>query len=163
QPTSQRFRAVRQWLTDLADMAHKWVREVGQPTTQAATPMDGYVDLVFSFGLARLGETDASRELLVRAQGVLGQADDVHQFLLGAFQHRISQALEGKPHAGPLPDEHLEYLGKMERMPRYVVDRLRQHSRILEPNQRIDPYRHWSMRMSELDRELAELVDINDR
>jgi len=94
---------------------------------------------------------------------VLGRENDVHQFLLGAFQYRINQALEGKPHAGPLPNEQLEYLEHTERMQRYVVDRLRQHSRILEPNQRIDPYRHWSMRMSELDRELAELVDINDR
>jgi hypothetical protein len=172
QPTSQRFRAVRQWLTQLAEMARRWTHEAGQAappssgkagTAEAQTPMDGYIDLVFSFGLARLGESDASRELLTQAQEVLGPLDDVHTFLLGAFQYRITQALEGKPHTGPLPNEYLEMLEAMDRMPRYVVDRLRQHSRILEPNQRIDPYRHWSMRMSELDRELAELVDINDR
>ncbi len=161
QPTSQRFRAVRQWLTQLAEMAHRWVHDNQQAANQG--PMDGYVDLVFSFGLARLGESDASRDLLGKGQAILGKENEVHKFLLEAFQYRISQALEGKPHAGPLPTEQLLQLEKTERMQRYVVDRLRQHSRILEPNQRIDPYRHWSMRMSDLDRELAELVDVNDR
>lgn len=171
QPTSQRFRAVRQWLTQLAELAHRWAHEATQASPASPggmvigqkTPMDGYIDLLFSFGLARLGEADASRELLGRAQAVLGNEHDVHQFLLGAYQYRITQALEGKPHAGPLPDEQLEYLEQMERMPRYVVDRLRERSRILEPNQRIDPYRYWTMRTTELERELANLVDITDR
>jgi cellulose synthase operon protein C len=159
--TSQRFRAVRQWLLHLAELAQHWVAEGSEPPL--ATLMKGYVDLIFSFGLARLGETDASRELLGRAEAVLANADDVHQFLLGAYQYRITQALEGKPHAGPLPTEQLELLPHMDRLPHYVVDRLREQSRILEPNQKIDPYRHWSGRMSDLERELAEWVDINDR
>src|SRR5262249_14121997 len=56
-----------------------------------------------------------------------------------------------------------EYLEHMDRMPRYVVDRLRQHSYILEPNSRIDPYRHWGARISELDKSLAELADVHDK
>ncbi len=96
-PASQRFRAVRQWLTQLAEMAHRWVHEAAQATpAQHQTPMDGYVDLVFSFGLARLGESDASRELLGKAQTVLAQENDVHQFLLGAFQYRIAQVAGGQ-------------------------------------------------------------------
>jgi len=50
-----------------------------------------------------------------------------------------------------------------ERLLRYVVDRLRKHSRILEPDQRINPYRHWGARISEFEKALAELTDLTDR
>jgi cellulose synthase operon protein C len=161
QPTSQRFRAMRKWFTDLADLAQTWVEDKGSQTI--SPPMNAYVYLIFSFGLARLGESDASRELLARAKTAMPREKDVHQFLLKAYEYRITQALESKPHAGPLPTEQLEKLEQMPRLEHYVVDKLREHARILEPNQKIDPYRHWSSRMSELERELAELVDVNDR
>jgi hypothetical protein len=166
QPTSQRFRAVRKWLLDLASLAVTWVRKemAAQPaTTSAAPPMEGYVDLLFAYGLARLGELDASRMLQQHAATVLGKREDVHQLLLQAFDYRIRQAQEGKPHTGPLPPEQMEYLEHMERMSRYVVDRLRQHSQILEPDLKIDPFRHWGARVSDLDRELSELADLSDR
>ncbi len=50
--------------------------------------------------------------------------------------------------------------------PRYKVDRLREHSAILEPHERLDPYRHvhWRGRISdEVTRELSEVVDLTDR
>ena len=161
QPTSQRFRAVRQWMTDLAGLAQDWIKEGGSPNATAQTP--AYVDLVFAFGLARLGENDAARDLLTRAKTVLSSKDDAHSFLYGAFEHRVEQALDGKPHTGALPNDQLEYLEHMERLLRYVVDRLRKHSRILEPDQRINPYRHWSARISEFEKALAELTDLTDR
>ncbi len=161
QPTSQRFRAVRTWMTDLAGLAQDWIKKEGLPNATAQTP--AYVDLVFAFGLARLGENDAARDLLARAKAVLGTKDDAHSFLYGAFEHRIKQALDGKAHTGPLPNDQLEYLEHMERLLRYVVDRLRKHSRILEPDQRINPYRHWGARISEFERALAELTDLTDR
>jgi hypothetical protein len=161
QPTSQRFRAVRQWMTDLAGLAQDWIKEGGIPNATAQTP--AYVDLVFAFGLARLGETDAARKLLGDAKGALTSKDDAHQFLLGAFEHRVKQALDNKPPTGPLPNDQLEYLEHMERLLRYVVDRLRKHSYILEPDQRINPYRHWGARISDFERALAELTDLTDR
>jgi hypothetical protein len=160
QPTSQRFRAVRQWMSDLANHAHEWVKK--ESAASGPTPMTAYIDLIFGFGLARLGEVDTARQMEARATAALSK-DDVHQFLLGAYGYRIKQALEGKPHGGPLPAEQVAELAKMDRMPRYVVDRLRQHSKILEPNERIDPYRYWGGRISELDRTLAELVDLSDK
>src|SRR5262249_50106818 len=138
QPTGQRFRAVKQWLTGLCDLAHAWVKE-GSASLAAATPMDGYVDAIFAFGLARLGEQDTARETLVRAKVSLAEHGEVHTFLFNAFEYRVKQALEGRAHAGPLPAEQVEYLSHMDRMARYVVDRLRQKSYILEPNSRIDP------------------------
>jgi cellulose synthase operon protein C len=51
----------------------------------------------------------------------------------------------------------------MERLLRYVVDRLRKHSRILEPDQQINPYRHWGARISDFEKEIAALTDLTDR
>jgi hypothetical protein len=164
QPTSQRFRAVRQWLTDLGDGAQAWIANVsGKGALYPSAQTAAYVDLIFAFGLARLGESDAARALLNRATAALGKKDDAHQWLLGAFKYRILQALEGKPHTGPLPEGDLELLESMERLLRYVVDRLRKHSHILEPDQRINPYRHWGARISDFERALTELTDVTDR
>lgn len=163
QPTSQRFRAVRQWLIDLANLAQDWLKDGGAGAPSATAQTAAYVDLVFAFGLARLGESDAARELLARARGVLSTRDDAHAFLYTAFEYRVRQALDGKPHTGPLPNDQLEYLEHMERLLRYVVDRLRKHSRVLEPDQRINPYRHWGARISEFEKALAELTDLTDR
>jgi uncharacterized protein (TIGR02996 family) len=158
---AERARLMRhgQRLRRLGGLARAWVEQDGP---HPASPMRGYVDLLFSFGLARLGEADGSRELLARAKGILGGRDEVHTFLFGAFEYRIKQALEGKPPTGPLPPRLLEYLEHMDRQPRYEADRVRQHSYILEPDGRIDPYRHWGARISNLDRDLAALADVHD-
>jgi hypothetical protein len=49
------------------------------------------------------------------------------------------------------------------RLSRYDADRLRKHSFILEPDQRINPYRHWGARISDFEKALAELTDLTDR
>src|SRR5262249_21123628 len=104
------------------------------------------------------------RKLQQRAQNYLAGRDEVHSLLVEAFNFRINQALEGKPIGGSLPPEQLEYLGQMERDPRYVVDRLRQRSHILEPHEEIEPYRHYHMRvLDELGRTLATLPDVIER
>lgn len=159
QPTSQRFRAVRQWLIGLSDLAQDWVTTTG---TQGQTK--AYVDLIFAFGLARLGESDEARKRLAHATIALNENDDAaHKALLSAFDYRIRLALDGKPHIGPLPADQLNVLENMERLSRYVVDRLRKHSRIIEPDTVINPYRHWGARINEFERELVELADETDR
>jgi hypothetical protein len=165
QPTSQRFRGARQWMTRLAGLAHDWVRKQPVADLKQKGPMEGYVDLTFAFGLARLGEQDAARASLQRARLALRDGGEVHAFLFGAYEYRIKQALEGKPHAGPLPIEHVEYLEHLEAMTRYAIDRLRNHSRILEPNEQVQPYRHAfrGTRINELDQSINELADIHDR
>jgi hypothetical protein len=47
--------------------------------------------------------------------------------------------------------------------PVYVIDRLRALSRILEPDQKVEPYRHTKPFGSELTRALGELPDMPDR
>src|SRR3712207_5654722 len=125
---------VGSWLRGLRDLAREWVERNGgllgwietggKRVKEFPIPTDSYVDLIFSFGLARLGEHDACRELLCRASEVLGgTGDEVHQFLLRACSYRIVQGLEGKPHTGPLPAEQIEHLRRMDRLHGYAVDR----------------------------------------
>jgi hypothetical protein len=182
EPGRQRFREVRQWLTQLCERARQWAGRQGHDALYEgnATRTADYLDLLFAFGLARLGEADASRRLLRRATAGLAEKDDAHNTLLEGFQYRIEQALAGKPHGGPLPVHQLEYLEELGRdyvarheerqyqqnqklNPRYIVDRMRAVSRILEPDQQIDPYRHFHSKADgELDAELALLPDVLD-
>ena len=159
QPTSQRFRAVRQWMVSLAEQAQEWITTQGTQGYTAA-----YVDLIFAYGLARLGESDEARRLLTRGQATLSPLkDDAHSALLTAFDYRIRLALEGKPIGGPLPNDLMHFLEHMERLGRYVVDRLRKHSKIIEPEATVNPYRHWGARINEFEKALAEIADLTDK
>ncbi len=162
QPTSQRFRDVREWMKGLSEKARDWLEENRDPVMKAA-PTKAYGDLLFAFALARLGETDASKQLLKRARESLREDRAVHAFLFKAFEVRIQAALEGNPHTGSLPPALMSELERMAMLDRYVVERMRHNSRILEPDQQVDPYRHWEARLSDLDRALAELIDWPDR
>ncbi|MGH7173009.1 MAG: hypothetical protein ACRELG_22225, partial [Gemmataceae bacterium] len=127
------------------------------------TPTKAYADLLFAFGLARLGESDDAKRLLQRARGKLSVENLVHRFLLAAFESRIRNVLDGKPHTGPLPQALLEELEHMIMLDRYVIERVRHNSRILEPDRQVNPYRHWAARLSDLDKVLTELIDLPDR
>jgi cellulose synthase operon protein C len=162
QPSGTRFRGVRDWLVKMCDLARKWT-QIAENRGTESNQTKAYIDLLFAFGLARLGEHDACRDILQRAKEALDGTGEAHGFLLQAFDYRIKQALDGRPSNGSLPPEHMEYLEQMERMQRYVVERLRERSRILEPDTKLDPYRHWATRLSDLDKALAELVDLFDR
>jgi hypothetical protein len=164
----ERLQAVRLWLRDLCDRAHDWVQRSAGSWKAAGDKTGAYVDLLFAFGLARVGALEACRQLVRRAQAELDSGSDVHSFLLQAFDYRVRQALEGKPHAGPLPAEHLEYLSHMARDPaekhaKYMVDSLRQRSRILEPGQQADAYRFilstWADARESLVARLPDMVD----
>jgi hypothetical protein len=162
------------WLRGLCDLAQTWLKESdglvqwGKQNNQPVridvpVPTDAYANLSFAFGLAQVRAGGVVRELLDQARERLADGDDAHQFLLRAYQFRVSQALDGKPHRGPLPDEYVEYMETMDRLSRYVADRLRKHSRVLEPDQRINPYRHWDARANDLERNLVELSDTTNR
>jgi hypothetical protein len=171
---SNRFRIVRRWLSELCEKARRWVLDKGQSNDGHKAKTHAYSDLLFSFGLARLGEVEACHRVRERAKADLTEAGEAHEFLLQAFDYRISQALEGKTHCGPLPTHMMEYLAHLteERKERgdtwgtgpvYLIDCLRRISRILEPDQEIEPYRHAVRFMPNLERDLGELPDILDR
>ncbi len=178
--SSDRFRAFRDWLLPLPEKIRRWIqknpaRNLEQSQNNAAET-EAYASLILAFGLARLGEEQRARQLRQSAREVLGGKDEVHTCLLEAFDYRLHQALEGKPPTGPLPPEQLEYLEQLSqetkgqdsksngRIIRYKVDRLRQNSRILEPHEKINPYRSWQVRyFDDLGKKLAALPDIIDR
>ncbi len=165
------------WLLRLHDQAQIWLRSLseGKPLT-GQTP--AYTQLVFAFGMACLGRPIDCLRLRQEASRSLSGEGEPNLFLLHAFGYRVDQALAALPHAGPLPTEQVEYLEQMNRLARaaiddrqrlearicrYTIDRLRQHSRILEPNEQVDPFRHWGARINDLDQALVELADVHDR
>ncbi|HZU34835.1 MAG TPA: hypothetical protein VFA18_02940, partial [Gemmataceae bacterium] len=173
----ERFALVRTHLLKLRSIVGAWIDK----DVLRGGHTHAYADLLFAFGLACLRENRASQQLLLQAIDGLGERDEVHTWLLDAYEFRITQAVEGKGHAAPLPSDLLERLEIMDRtardvareqpelashykLQRYKIDRLREHSRILEPHERIDPYRHWRGRQDdELSHALAALPDIHDR
>jgi hypothetical protein len=161
-PDSQRCREIRDWLKGLSEKARSWIDD-NQDILGRKPPTKAYADLLFAFGLARLGETDDARRLLQRARDVLFGDNLVHRFLFTAFEGRIQNVLNSKPHTGPLPQAMLQELEGMIQLDRYVIERVRHNSRILEPEWKINPYRHWAARLSPLDKALVELVDLTDR
>lgn len=158
--TGERMRLVRDQLVSLHKTARDWTRRT---LGTAAPETVQYVDLIFAWGTAKLGESTFSDRLSSEANVKLVK-NDVHSWLFRAFDHRIRQARKGQPTTGQLPDALLEELEVMDRMERYKADRLRQHSKILEPHERIEPYRRWHQRYTDdLSRRLSELTDVLDR
>lgn len=164
-PGNERHRAFRTWMVGLAEQARNWIhtKYSKDPHVGPKAATEAYADLIFAFALGRLGESETCKALLQRATAQLTNKDDVHTFLLRAYTFRVEQALAGQPHQGPLSHELLEDLETMPTSPRYMVDRLRQQSRILEPAQKIEPYRHIYARMGGIEKDLAELPDLTER
>jgi hypothetical protein len=140
------------------------------PVTANVPANEAYADLTFAFAHARRGDKEEARRLLTRASAVLDKGDAVHQWLLKAYSFRIEQALAGKPHAGPLPDDlrrqfaALKDQGREGKFLRYKLDRLLQYSAVLEPQGRVDPYRPWMKKDPEkIGGRLAALPDVADR
>ncbi len=106
-----------------------------------AAPKDthAYVSLVFAYGFARLGNGVRARALRAAALEALNLKDPVHDLLSRAYGARIDQALEGRAPDTPLPAEVAGALNGLEPFLRYKVDRLRQSSTVLEPQERLDP------------------------
>lgn len=156
---SARFHQVRDNLLRLHPMVQRWITQGHLPSTSTAA----YVNLVFAFGFARLGERTHCQKLIDEAPRRLAARDVVHGWLIEAYEFRISEALAGRAGIERLPADLLDRLEPMDRLARYKIDRLREHSHILEPHEQVDPYRNWHSRFAdELTKELATLSDIND-
>jgi hypothetical protein len=172
QTGGQRIRGLGPWMNDLVERARAWIEK---PANQGKWQVEGaktasYIDLLFAFGLARLGETDSSRALVERAGRALAGSDASHAFLLEAFTYRIRAVWEGRPIGGTLPAALLERVEAVRKARlinetdhAHIVDRLRAASRILEPHQQLQAYRQSFAKRSDLDRAIAEMPDIHDR
>ena len=179
---SERVRQVRDRALDLHRKVRQWATaSLNPPIDKPNEPINtlAYIDLFFAFGLAKLGETSASRTQVESARRVLEfyPADSdlgiAGRFLFKAFRYRIDQALAGKPHAGPLESTLLDELDAIHRQSKdradspaglgfYAIHRLREQSRILEPQEKSDPYIVYQGKGDELHQQLAELARIRE-
>ncbi len=107
------------------------------------------LSLLLAVGFARLGESETAHEQLARirklpaARGVSAAASWVQRALV----ERTEQSLAGRRGVA-LSAELLRQWQLLPESARLEVDRLRQVSRILEPYERIDPYRgRWRGRL----------------
>ncbi len=128
----------RQWLQNIEGWLNTSITNLNQTLV--------YVKFLFAYSLMRIGEVSSGRELLHEATGCLNSKDLVHLWMGLAFNYRVEQAAQGGNNRDPLPEDLAKQLEFMDRLDRYKIDRLRQHSRVLEPHERIDAYRRWHRR-----------------
>ena len=167
---AERMRIVRERALQLHRAAQKW-----HDRSEVALNKP-YVDLMFAFALAKLGDHTHARELINKArEGLPGKSEeddqkDVAAFLFKAFAFRVEQAIQGA-HGGPLSKELLSELEVIDRRyqgpsgtstPRYAIDRLREQSWILEPVYRFDPYARSKRMQDEVLLEVADLPNEAD-
>src|SRR5262249_10058828 len=123
-----------------------------------------YVDLMFAFGFATLGDRPRAAALVEDARRVMvvpipeawndvvrfeaTASALITNFLFKAFKYRVDQALAGKPHAGSLPPELHRELAELTTRGRtagannplqraeYAIGRAREQFRILDPQER---------------------------
>jgi hypothetical protein len=168
-----RVRAVQSHMNRLHILAAEWYEKCEGERAKSVC----YVDLIFSYGLARLGQAIRSRELLRGAESSILNAKvdskspkhskNVHGLLLQAFRFRIEQALQGRPNTGLLPTSFREALDKTlppkadsEMTARYSIDRMIEQSQILERQERFNPYRFYEF--GETYKRVALLPSIRD-
>src|SRR5262245_30831326 len=109
--------SANEWMRTLHALAHEWSARQAGGVALAQTP--AYLDLIFAFGRARLGDDVAVNGLLASAREALyhTDTDEAHRLLYDAFAYRVRQALEGRPHTGPLPHE---LMGRYEQIHRLL-------------------------------------------
>ncbi|VAW72276.1 hypothetical protein MNBD_GAMMA12-1686 [hydrothermal vent metagenome] len=110
---------------------------------------DAYVYYIFAWGFARLNQQQESAELTLKARKGLKGKDSIHQSLSQQYEARIQQAREAVPKESLLDKQTLQVMNSLERFDRYKVDRLRQMTIILEPQERLDPIQSFQVSYSD--------------
>lgn len=158
-----RYWSIRSRLMNLRELARHWIEAQPEMKAEKVGTL-AYAELTFAFGLARLGEAEEARRLKHEAGESLRHRGDVHSCLLAAYDYRIDQAIDGKTHGGSLPSDQLEFIEHLSNHDRYKVYRLQQHSFVLEPQERFNPYRRHGIEYSDaLSKRLVPLYDVHDR
>ena len=124
-----------------------------------------YVLATAAVAFARLGASERAHALRDQAAAAVDSKDPVHGFLMQAYAARVDQALQGQPATAPLPPEITARLNELDRFARYKVDRLRQASALLEPQEgrQLDPAAAFSRGQRDLrGEEFAQLRALTD-
>jgi hypothetical protein len=165
QTFTHRFRAICPWLLVLRELAGECCKrmDVDRLIKPDRSKTPACLDLIFAYGLARLGESEAARRLQDRASEQLSAGDEFHRFLFEAYRYRIRQAQQGKPVTGSLPDELLGYARIKDISQRMPFDKLRERSRIIEPHVHVRWDQEILAAKEALAKELARLPRLIDR
>jgi cellulose synthase operon protein C len=155
----ERFQEARRWLADRRDLIRQWLARRPADAWVRADPADGpgplryvglepdvahtqaYADLTLAWGLSRFAEQTTADAIRRQATAALPADDPAHAALRDAFEFRIAQVREGKPPRGPLPAPLRARIEALTGVARYSVDKLREHSRVLEPSATVESYR----------------------
>lgn len=180
---SERIRQVQEGMLDLHAVVRQWAEtSLKQPTTSNQSDQNAtlaYIDLIFAHGLARLGESSPARDFVEKARRILTSypaGEDralAGDFLFRAFQWRIEQVFQGKSNNQPL---HPDLLSELEGMAQksngqantpfglahYVINRMRQQSLILDPQEKLDPYLEHTRHGDDLNRQIFDLVRVRE-
>ena len=127
------------------------VRRKRSPAEAPVGLTGAYTTLQLAHGFARIGQHERARGLVAEARAALASVlgDPVHAYLAAAFEARVEQAIAGLPPETPLPEPLGAQLAGLDRVARYKVDRLREASRILEPNERLDAIGAFSKKQAD--------------
>jgi hypothetical protein len=180
---SERARIVRERMLDIHRVARDWTERSLKATATPTAPADpsptlAYLDLLFAFGLAKLGETSAAQALVDAARPPLAAPKEkpeqgiVANYLFKAYRARVDDALAGKPGTEPTSKELQDELEAIRRkgaktandphtIAHYVIGRMREQSTVLESHEKFDPYAVW-MKQDELVQELVALGRTTD-
>jgi hypothetical protein len=143
-----RFQTAREWLVNSHKPILDWVTKLGSGGRLQDVGLDcethctkAYAELMLAWGLGCLGERTRSRDWTAKARKALSRPAGmncdpaVHPILAHAFAERIRDMQDGrvsKPGFAPELRDRVEKLTDAH-LGRYAVDKLRRHSRILEP------------------------------
>ncbi len=187
---SERMRVVRDKAMELHAAVRKWLDDSAtQQKNEHLKANQPLIDMLFAFAVAKLDESTQAKKLLEDARKVMegpipsggnAQSDQavtaavVKNFLFKAFRYRVEQVFAGKAHTGQMAPEVLDSLEEIAKkggsgpvnnpykLAKYVVDRMREQSRIMEPQEKPDPYADWTKHGDAMKKELAELHTIRD-
>lgn len=188
---SERMRVVRDKAMELHATIRNWLdASAAAQKNEHLKANHPLVDLLFAFAVGKLGEATQAKKLVEDARKVLEKpvppswqdnklfeqvvSAVASNFVFKAFKYRVEQVLAGKQPTGQLSAEimqELEDLGNKARSGgtnnpflrgEYVIGRLREQSRILSPQERLDPYSYWTKNQDPLKKELADLHTIKD-
>lgn len=195
QVTDERRQQVRDFLERVRQPMQRWVAHESPSRDAAAMRLPqfglgvasasnrGYADLIAAWGMARLGQRTLCEQWMSDGRREFPPEDDVHGFLRDAYAFRAHQALEGHAHRGPLAAELRERLAQLAARERadaarrelrtvYTIERYRQMSRILEPEERVRAFEEGHLDRStplrgisdrdELAARLNALLDVPD-
>lgn len=172
-----RFQVVRDWLIRSRSLVHGWIARLADAADHSSDNALGtyglrlerqrtqaYADLMLAWGLARLGEDQIAQQWSAEICAI-ETADPVQRLLLDLFLYRIEEARSDRTSSGALPVELLERIDRLRELERYAVNRLREHSRVLEPREQINAFfsiTHSPSFSETLDARLWALHSINN-